>query len=980
VERARAGELPISDQGRLALVAAPGTSALVRTPEAAAAANGSVETREFFMSELGPARVVETTEYYGAHERSYRDGYAGGDVEKQRARLRDYVRDEYLAEELGVFERGDAQELGRPFFLKVEAVRAARGTAAAEDAVVSVFPARLTDPLPKALVGEEEDEGGAAPAERRTSPYFFATPFFAEYRYRITPPPGFSLAELPPSRETPLGPARFTERWSSTPEGLVTGTLRFEGGPRRITAEQYEQLKSAVRALRAQPRTDVRFVQVGEAHLAAGRVKEAMQEFGRLAALHPGEALHHTQMALALVDHGLGEAARAEARRAVEVEPGSALAHQRLGWVLQHDLVGRRFERGFDMEGALAAQRKAVELDPKDQHAGFHLAFLLEHDADGERWSPRAPLGEAADQYWRLARDLGDHKSNLVHALLRSGRTAELRAAVDGLEEGEVRESLQVLVAAALDGAEAGVRRAGQVTDARQRREALVDSADTLLRVRRYPEAAALLKAAAQGAPNAAELRARSESLARVRRHEDLPALEPGPAGVVRAFVRDIALGVEPERVVDLFHKEERERKEAYRGRDVFAATRPRQRRHRRRLELTPDVHADITLGEIQPGVEGDDAGGYRVRVQASDGSGPKSFYVVHEDVGYRILCARVVDLGAEALRRVERGDLAGARRLLDWAREEAFSDGADPFRADPVALFWTVGQQGDAAAARAAAASLLVADAEYAAQGLAEVAVLRGRATDASERLRLDAARLAGYVTLRRHADVLALADALSAAHPGSPGLFSERVVALSALRRWDELQALAEEKLRSAPGHTDATRALFTALRQQSRFADAERLCAAFLDSGRAGAVDFNNCAWNALFLDGPTEAALARGRRAVELSGRKNAPSLHTLATLYADAAHYAEAREVILEAVAAREVEEEPEPDDWYVFGRIAEGYGLDAAARAAYARVEESRDPDATWVLAQRRIKGLANGVSSASKPAADAAAKPQETR
>jgi len=60
----RVGELPLPDQGRLALIAAPGTTALVRVPEMSAADNRQVRTHEWFLGDLGPGRVVETTKLW----------------------------------------------------------------------------------------------------------------------------------------------------------------------------------------------------------------------------------------------------------------------------------------------------------------------------------------------------------------------------------------------------------------------------------------------------------------------------------------------------------------------------------------------------------------------------------------------------------------------------------------------------------------------------------------------------------------------------------------------------------------------------------------------------------------------------------------------------------------------------------------------------------------------------------------------------
>jgi hypothetical protein len=57
------------------------------------------------------------------------------------------------------------------------------------------------------------------------------------------------------------------------------------------------------------------------------------------------------------------------------------------------------------------------------------------------------------------------------------------------------------------------------------------------------------------------------------------------------------------------------------------------------------------------------------------------------------------------------------------------------------------------------------------------------------------------------------------------------------------------------------------------------------------------------------------------------------------------------------------EDEPDDDDWYVFGRIAESFGLKQEAAAMYRRLERPKldiaIPATSYGLAQRRLKGLA---------------------
>ncbi len=99
------------------------------------------------------------------------------------------------------------------------------------------------------------------------------------------------------------------------------------------------------------------------------------------------------------------------------------------------------------------------------------------------------------------------------------------------------------------------------------------------------------------------------------------------------------------------------------------------------------------------------------------------------------------------------------------------------------------------------------------------------------------------------------------------------------------------------------------------------------------------------------------------AAELAGIvKKASILHTLACLYADLGRATEAREVILQAMEAGGYDE-PKSHDWYVFGRIAEHYGVAEAAAQAYGKVEApEREEDlltSTYAMAQRRLEALA---------------------
>lgn len=74
--------------------------------------------------------------------------------------------------------------------------------------------------------------------------------------------------------------------------------------------------------------------------------------------------------------------------------------------------------------------------------------------------------------------------------------------------------------------------------------------------------------------------------------------------------------------------------------------------------------------------------------------------------------------------------------------------------------------------------------------------------------------------------------------------------------------------------------------------------------------------------------------------------------------------AEARASLLQRMTGMG-EDEPDDNDWYVFGRIAECYGLQQEAAGMYHRVQPPRNTltvaDSSYALAQRRLKSMAAG-------------------
>jgi len=533
--------------GRHGRIASPTATGLTRTPEATSADNREVETREFFLADLGPSRVVETTELSGEPERNLRAYYAVEDAQTVRQALKSYVSSYYLGEDLSALEHSKPTDLSAPMRLRIEVKNARRGFTDTRNAAVGFSAASLLHRLPleitQELDDEEEGEEGAAETEAsapRTEDYVFSRPMTLEVRYRAVPPPGFAPQPLPASRVRQLGTATLSEQYAAEKDGAVSAVFRLDTGKRRISAQELATLRKSVREALQEKTSLLLFDQVGENHLANGRVREALDEFKALAAASPGKALPHTRMARALLAGGMGEAAREEARRAIQLEPKLALAYRDLGLILQHDEIGRRFGAGFDRAGAIAAYRKAVELDPKDAIARADLAILLEHDGQGQRYSPKADLAAAIEEYRALPKEQvnANVDNNLLVALVKAGRFAEAKELIAKMKDSPTAALYSLVITAATEGADAAVRESERkYTDDQARASALQQAGQNLILLRRYPEAAALLERAGRQSANAAAMLSLAGVLHHAQRHEEVSLPPDQPASMGKRLV-----------------------------------------------------------------------------------------------------------------------------------------------------------------------------------------------------------------------------------------------------------------------------------------------------------------------------------------------------------------------------------------------------------------------------------------------------------
>jgi transglutaminase-like putative cysteine protease/tetratricopeptide (TPR) repeat protein len=987
-EFSRLQDLPSADQGRLALIIRPDTDRLVLTPELPSSANRIVETREVFLAEKGPARFVETTEVHGLAEAGYRSYYRGADVAEQRKNLEGYIKNEYVSEKLSKFETSDAADMSRPFRLTIEAAEGRRAYTSLTDADLYVNIYKILQRLPNALTAEAEDEKGQddkllseRTKKKRKRDFVFFAPFVTEWHYRIILPLGFAVRAVPEKESYSFGPALLTTEFSSVAQdGVISGVFRFDSGKRRWSPAEVEEFREALKKWKQTSNPHFAFSLKGNMLLESGRIKDGIGEFKTLTAAHAKEAVHHVQLAYALLAAGLGESARAEARLATELEPTSSEAFRALGWILQHDLVSRRFAKGFDLKGALAAYKKALEIDSKNNEIRGDYAILLERDARGVRYAKSADLEEALAQYTQIGDKLSDYQldDNPLYLRFYMGRYKDVITEIQKLPRTDGRNALTISALAASEGPQAALAEAAKLaTQGGSRSAALTSAADQLVNMRLYEPAAVLLQASAEGSESAASAVARANMMRAVRTFDASNLDLNDPANIVRAAMGMLMDDIDPsdellERFDSPYHRAptERERqKHLKKSRRVWESARTSFRRSGTDLRVLRDIL--MTLGEISS--EFDGVNTYRVRI-TFPGSSAETFFIARQEGKLRLIGAsgEYGGIGDEVLHRLGTPQANTSRKLLDWVREEQkIVGGEDPIAGPVFPRLWTRGQQGTEAEMRLAAAALIAAD------DIPHVSIpilLAAQQAPPSPALApfMDVALSRALATTERYQELVPVVGRLRQAYPDSLSAFLISTVAYQATGDLKSWEAAANERLQRLPDDPDAIRALARLYAFRGDTRAGIKALARLVDVGKAEVDDYNALAWEELFDRNITAKGLEYGQRGNMLSKDSNGALLHTMAAVYAETGKISEAREMILKAMDDWGLEQ-PDSASWYVFGRIAEQYGMTDAAVAAYQRVEKPdfdwQIPSSTYQLAARQLVGLQKATPPVTKAA-----------
>ena len=748
----------------------------------------------------------------------------------------------------------------------------------------------------------------------------------------------------------------MTEQYQSGDDGSVAVTLETRVDRGILSPEQFEKLRELALSLQEEPMLILRFDNLGMTALETGEIREAITRFRELRELHPDEALHAIQLSQAVLTAGFGVEARRMAAEAVAAEPDSAAAHHQLGWVLQHDELGRRFGPGFDRAAAIAAHRQAVDLEPDEPVYRLDLAILLEHDEQGRRYVSTS-LDEAITEYRQLLTVMEPEAvaANLLAALLWAEDFDGLAEVSQTLGTGDVPRTYRTLAIAARDGAEAGLAEAVRLfPQLSSRREALQQVGGSLIRARRYAAGAALIEEASRGAADAAALRSQAEFAHRLTRYESMELDPDDPATAVKELYRQLFLVgrwtaetfepvVAPEVLKTLTDQE------------ALEAWATLQGRFRSQREFDPGLIVDGTWSLLDYRIEGQKESGWRVQVQGALPSATvdESFFVVPTKQGPRLLSSgrSLEPIGHHVLELIDAGLEGAAAQWLDWARELAPQGSEDPLSQPPILSLWKRGSQSHDR--RLAAASLMGSRPWSAAARPILEAALKDPA-DETPVLPVQVALARVLDAEEDNRALLALATEVLEDVPDSDLALLLLVQSHGRLDDWGTLEVLLDRRLEERPDDVAALRFRALVATAQEDYTSTRSLYERIMETGQATSEDYNNMAWNDLFLE-VDDDSLDLAQRAVRMSQRQAPHSLHTLATVQVELGRAFEARQVLLESLELGDGE--PGSADWYVLGRLAESYGLTETARQAYGRVvaDEPVEGGSVRILADRRL-------------------------
>lgn len=962
------GSLPLADQGRLALIVSPDTDGLKRTPRSSSADNRREEIYSYRLSTDEPSVATVESSATGYSATYMRSLFAGRSREQLIEELQEQASAKYGLTEVKSYQLTDPHDTRKDRFrIRYEFV--ADRIAVVDDGqmTVTLFPGAAFDYLPPEFVHPfDAADNFDDELPKRQHPYAIQNRFNFRTAYRIVPPRAFKVETLPEPEEFRVGPFKASLQCTEQDDGTIDLAVSLDTGDGVLTTEQVEDFRDEFLSFTGNRSPDnwsvsITFAYQPRQKLDDGLASDGIRQMIDLASQEPDALFHRTELSSALLTVGLGEEAREIASDLVAQATDSARAHSAVAWASMHDTLGRELRFGMNRELSLQSFRRAIELDGNDLLLKYNHAVTLEHDDMGDRYTNEKDLRKAAAIYKEITQshlfDLA--MQNYGASLLHLGETRELRK-LAALNPDRF-DTLAFHAASELSSN--GLRAATKVLGraATQDRTILLNTVASRIRgLRKYDLLREFIKAnpELQVAPN----------LQILKRYEAVVLKDSEPESVLQSMLATwLRSGMDPQSIRHFYANAEDDnvfRQDVEAIPLFFQSVRDSVIENYGSLAVASDIVSFYEFSAV-----GDDASGYEVTATPKKelpGAPAVTRSVVKVGDSYKIFSygRGGSQLGRQAVQLIDGGNLKLAANWIDLIyRYDKTQVGLfNPFSGTPFGRVWFLAKAEDSKTMRLAA-TLLAARGGNADEYLEKLTRVRSE-FPALHQLQIDRVRISLLLQSRRFQELLDVANQVLESYPTANEALNAKLIAETKLGQLEEAETTLTKLARNDRNAANLGR-------RHLRFAKEGHAAVYEFDSKqasqpKASAFLHSLAAWRSLFV-GKSEEAIELAKRAVELSPVGNqSSSLHTLASVYADAGQLQLAAATLKQSIAARNGLKDP-IDEW-VLGRIAEHCGLNEAARKYYQRVVPSlRDAslDASCcALAQMRLKTLSQPTHS----------------
>lgn len=964
------GVLGVYEQDRHALIIRQGTEGLVKTSRMTGDDNLVEESYDYYLSEKGYADLGIELVYHGNRASSMRGLYNWKSKEELEEGLKRSITKSFRFGEIDSFEFSDPTDLSVPF--KVTARVSEMGRAGTEfvTAIAAVMQNEMLSYLPGYFLIEPKED------EERTSPYYFSQPVTLHKIYRIHIPVGFIPQEVPDSEEIQIGLFTLDKKVSYSKEDqLITLDMTLSISQEELTAEDAFSLKKNASGFSRQSESiTLNFLHEGEQLLKAEDYQGSLAKYREYAVREDAGAIDHMRLAKAYLNARFGTLAREEINKAIELDPKNSIAWYLKGLIYQNNEFGRILQSGFDLDLSVAAFKEAIVLDPENYDYQNQLVEMLCYNKQGVKFASDSYTAEAVGVLEQLIVDDKDneekYKNSLLFAAWFAGKYDKVAEVASSISNEKLKKLFNALSLYFNSGNDAMLEEVNKVYTADEVKGAWQQIAQLLIDKRQYGEAAQLMRMAAAGSESAFDLEYQADLISAVTLQDRSMFGDSTVEGLIKRFFSDLfnADGVDfsllethltPALYNQLIDNENSSGLGFFY--DVFVKN-----------SLSAFNHSESMMDRFFSGVtfhieqEGEVAFKVKVNLQEAGFRGSLFFLVIKNGDQLRIagFNENIEGIGDALVDLYDAGELDAVKKSISWL-DKLFKPetvrvgeplGFFPFLsfADEVGL-----EKSDDIRLILAA---VAAETKGSLKSVQPLLAIAGNSDDMKD-VFASASLIKYYSENQDVENIYKYSQLVYDEFPDSTNATLYYMRSLLLTDQSAKAEALLVEK-EAADWDDGKLGALYHDYFSYTiDYEGFSKYIEKLEGEGSATATHYNLISWLSLFLEeGPQPKDFLYARKAVKMTEAKNAAILHTLACLYADAGRCNEAVKLLDDL-------EELSPSgryssaDWYLYGRIAEEYGIPESAKIAYKSVVDLDDlisvPVSCWTLVQERLQEMA---------------------